>query len=118
MVPIENAFENKIVYTTDAVADLEPYINDCKTKGGVLNECGNPCSPDAEFCIEVCALTCEYTEPKLPHEDSFKQEIQDIALERMGQPIEGFDAYLLKQGLPGLTDNDFAGVKNHRSIDL
>ena len=37
----------------------------------------------------------------------FSDQIISKGVEKIGQPIEGFDAYLLKQAFPGLRDEDF-----------
>jgi len=52
-------FDNKIVYSTVSVENLDPYIQDCQNRGGILNECGSACDLD-DGCIQVCALTCEF----------------------------------------------------------
>lgn len=58
-VPIENDFGSKIVYTTDTTVDTQAYEEHCREIGGMFNECGNICAPDADFCASVCAYTCE-----------------------------------------------------------
>lgn len=58
---VENIFKNKVVYGTGLdEQDPKPYIENCEARGGTFNACGSPCAPDAEFCIEVCAYTCEF----------------------------------------------------------
>lgn len=49
----------KVVYTTDSSLDQSVYENDCQERGGEFNSCGNICEPNADFCAEVCAYTCE-----------------------------------------------------------
>ncbi|MCK5095835.1 MAG: hypothetical protein KAR24_00615 [Candidatus Pacebacteria bacterium] len=58
-VLIESDFGTKIVYGTSQSVDTAPLIKDCEARGGVFNTCGNPCGPEAEMCITVCAFTCE-----------------------------------------------------------
>ena len=40
----------------------------------------------------------------------FQQELVSRGVENVGQPIEGFDAFLLLQAFPGLQEQDFHGV--------
>lgn len=58
-LPIENVFEDKVVYTTDMDADTEKLKADCQKRGGAFNECGSVCEKEADTCIAVCAYTCE-----------------------------------------------------------
>ena len=53
-------YRNKIVYTADQSADIEPLKKDCAARGGRFNTCGNICPPDAKVCAKVCAFTCEF----------------------------------------------------------
>jgi len=41
----------------------------------------------------------------------FNDQINSKGVEKIGQPIEGFDAYLLKQAFPGLIDEDFDNIE-------
>ena len=41
----------------------------------------------------------------------FNDQIISKGVEKIGQPIEGFDTYLLKQAFPGLIDEDFDNVE-------
>lgn len=41
----------------------------------------------------------------------FKGRVTTVAVEKMGQPIEGFDAGLLMDAYPGLETEDFDGVQ-------
>ncbi len=63
-LPIEEEFDSKIVYTTDTSLDAGPFEADCEARKGAFNECGTICEPEAEFCAEVCAYTCEFEKPK------------------------------------------------------
>jgi hypothetical protein len=58
-LPIEEDFGSKIVYTTNTDLDAGPFEADCEARGGVFNDCGTTCEPEAEFCAEVCAYTCD-----------------------------------------------------------
>lgn len=58
-IPVEERFEDKIVYTTDLDVDTASLRAHCEQLGGTFNPCGTICSPDAEICAEVCAYTCE-----------------------------------------------------------
>lgn len=58
---IENIFKDKVVYGTGLEdKDPQPYKENCEARGGTFNECGSPCDPEADFCIEVCAYTCDF----------------------------------------------------------
>lgn len=66
-VPVQDRFDSHIVYTTDQDADQEPLRAHCSAEGGTFNTCGSTCAPDAEFCAEVCAFTCELSgDPDVP----------------------------------------------------
>ncbi|ODS39651.1 MAG: hypothetical protein A7315_10700 [Candidatus Altiarchaeales archaeon WOR_SM1_79] len=110
---VQGEYETKVVYTTEHIEDKSAYEADCKLRGGVLNECGGACSPDAEVCPDVCALTCEFQEIKQPKSEptTFKETLEKLAAQKVGQPIEGFDAHHLIQAFPGLLERDFYGVK-------
>ena len=41
----------------------------------------------------------------------FNDQIISKGVEKIGQPIEGFDAFLLKRAFPGLKDEDFNNVE-------
>ena len=41
-------------------ADLDKIKKDCAARDGVFNDCGDPCAPEVDFCIEVCAYVCEF----------------------------------------------------------
>ncbi|OGX07727.1 MAG: hypothetical protein A2Z88_06690 [Omnitrophica WOR_2 bacterium GWA2_47_8] len=61
-VPIMNTFKNKIVYTMDSSADVEPLKEDCKKRGGEFNLCGSTCDESEDetiACAAVCAFTCD-----------------------------------------------------------
>ncbi|HMB17391.1 MAG TPA: hypothetical protein VKO61_00560 [Candidatus Paceibacterota bacterium] len=58
-LPIEEEYENKIVYTTDTDLDAGPFEADCEAREGVFSECGTTCAPDADMCAQVCAYTCD-----------------------------------------------------------
>ncbi|PIR86575.1 hypothetical protein COU13_00135 [Candidatus Kaiserbacteria bacterium CG10_big_fil_rev_8_21_14_0_10_43_70] len=58
-VSVEAEFQNKIVYTTDSLADTGPLIEHCEMRGGVFNACGSICESPEEICASVCAFTCE-----------------------------------------------------------
>lgn len=42
---------------------------------------------------------------------SFQELLQKVGVERVGQPVEGFDAFILKKAFPGLVDSDFDEVE-------
>lgn len=42
---------------------------------------------------------------------SFQELLQKVGVERVGQSVEGFDAFLLKKAFPGLVDSDFDEVE-------
>lgn len=60
-VPIQDQFEDKIVYTNDPGADIEALQADCERRGGQFDSCGSACPSDAEQCIQVCAYVCYLT---------------------------------------------------------
>lgn len=41
------------------VSNMEEYRADCAEQGGVFNECGSACGPEAEVCMAVCSMICE-----------------------------------------------------------
>ena len=45
------------------------------------------------------------------HATVFGDQLQTLGVLEVGQPIEGFDAFLLKSAFPGLVDEDFDGVE-------
>ena len=59
-VPIANIFNNKVVYGIGLSQDLLPLLKqDCQQRGGTFQECGSPCGSNEQYCIAVCAFTCE-----------------------------------------------------------
>lgn len=52
-------FKTKLVYGTDQSLDQGALIAHCSKQGGTYNTCGTVCEPGAEFCVAVCAFTCE-----------------------------------------------------------
>ncbi len=60
-VPVLYDYGTKIVYTTNTTVSKDVYIDDCSTRGGVFNVCGNTCAPAALTCAATCALTCSIT---------------------------------------------------------
>ncbi|MCI5108758.1 MAG: hypothetical protein MRY49_02830 [Candidatus Pacebacteria bacterium] len=54
-------YPEKVVYTTDISVDQKDLILDCMERDGIFNSCGSPCSLDEEFCVAVCAYTCDFT---------------------------------------------------------
>lgn len=60
---IEQIYDNKIVYKNTADSEvIEKYKEDCQQRDGQFQECGNPCAPDDEMCVQVCAYTCIFNE--------------------------------------------------------
>ena len=57
-IPIQAIYDSHIVYTLDASLATEPFVDDCRVRGGVFNSCGSSCAPEAEICVAVCAYTC------------------------------------------------------------
>lgn len=62
-IQLQAKFADKVVYTADQSVDVEPLKQDCARRGGTFNNCGSPCTTDAEVCVEVCAFTCELSSP-------------------------------------------------------
>jgi len=58
-IPLQEAFDTKVVYTTEMEADTVPLVADCRQRGGMFNPCGSVCAPDESICAEVCAYTCD-----------------------------------------------------------
>jgi hypothetical protein len=110
-IEIEHVYETKVVYTTRVDQSDTVYRRDCEERGGVFNRCGSVCSPYAEVCDAVCAYTCDLEGKLYPDAGLFIDKLHAILLERVGRPIEGYDAHMLMQGLPGLLPYDFHGVK-------
>ena len=52
----------KIIYTTTEDIPLKDYEGDCESRGGLFQECGDPCEPNAPVCETVCAVTCTFPE--------------------------------------------------------
>jgi len=46
----------------------------------------------------------------------FQEEMVRIGVERVGQPIEGFNAFMYLQAFPGLIEEDFDGVQTIEGI--
>ena len=109
-VTISAEYPGRIIYTTSMDVNFTRYRAHCEALGGTLNECGNPCPPDAELCTAVCALTCD-----LP---TFASRVRDLAINNSGGliPIEGYDADLLMGALPALEPGDFDDVETFEGI--
>lgn len=60
-VPILSLYPEKVVYTNDLSLDTEIFIKDCSERRGEFNSCGSPCAPEEEYCVAVCAYTCDFT---------------------------------------------------------
>jgi len=59
-VAVQNDYGSKVVYASASTdEEKESYRKDCSERGGTFLECGTPCAPDAQFCVQVCAFTCE-----------------------------------------------------------
>lgn len=48
----------KIVYEVTEDSPISVCQEDCVRRGGLFQECGNPCEPEAQVCETVCAVTC------------------------------------------------------------
>ncbi|MFC1599624.1 hypothetical protein ACFL3T_01180 [Patescibacteria group bacterium] len=57
--PIENIFKDHVVYGSN-FENLDPIKYDCKIRGGTFNECGSPCEPGVDACIDMCTYTCDF----------------------------------------------------------
>ena len=53
---------SKVVYDATGSEDLSAFRADCEQHGGFFEECGNICEPGATACVEVCGVTCTFTE--------------------------------------------------------
>jgi len=58
-VQVQDDFGDKVVYTVGASEDQTLFKQDCADRGGEFNTCGSPCASNADFCIKVCAFTCD-----------------------------------------------------------
>jgi hypothetical protein len=90
-----------------------------------VEECGGGCvvCPPCQECSSLSCQTEEFCKGIGFNRDwyegvketrdvkLFTEKIHALLLERIGQPIEGYDAHMLIQGLPGLLPYDFHGVK-------
>lgn len=56
---VRSDYGSRIVYDAAVDADRIAYAADCTRRGGRFSSCGSPCSPEADGCLAVCALTCE-----------------------------------------------------------
>jgi hypothetical protein len=82
-VPIQSRFPGKIVYlSSSANASESDFRNDCRKRGGVFNQCGSVCAPDAEICIQICAFTCEFEDEE--------QNFEELNWERFESQNIGF----------------------------
>lgn len=73
-IEVQGTFTNKIVYTTDQDVSREALKNHCQNEGGVFNECGSTCGPEAEICSTVCAFTCEFEDIDLSEWETFENK--------------------------------------------
>jgi hypothetical protein len=85
-VDVETRFPTKIVYGTEAAVDTAALEAHCTALGGVFNECGSVCAPEAPICAEVCAFTCEGLSPEgvhpaVPDSGSASEEVDTSAWE-------------------------------------
>ena len=46
----------------------------------------------------------------------FREELESAGIERVGQPIEGFNAFMYLEAFPGFEESDFDGVKSFEGI--
>ena len=46
----------------------------------------------------------------------FENEMVTLGVRRVGQPIEGFNAFMLLQAFPGLLEEDFEGVESFEGV--
>jgi|GEM_PF-2935807 hypothetical protein len=72
-INIKASYSNKIVYGSSDDFNIEALRGDCEDRGGTFNECGSPCGPEADACIEVCAYTCEFEEQTSVEEEELSQ---------------------------------------------
>lgn len=123
---------NKFILTIPILAII--IISGC-TGGGVIlgsddpdidnyEKCiaaGNPamesyprqCRSHGETFVEVIddgIIPTTQSDDISPLASYFNDQIISKGVEKIGQPIEGFDSYLLKQAFPGLIDADFDNV--------
>ncbi len=61
-LPMMEEFLTKIVYTTDIELAATAFKADCGLRDGTFDECGTVCEPEAEFCTQVCAYTCDLSD--------------------------------------------------------
>ncbi len=52
----------KIIYDTTGDGDLTAYQNDCDKLDGFFEPCGHICEPNATVCVEVCGVTCTFSD--------------------------------------------------------
>ncbi len=64
--PIEEDYGSKVIYNDSKLEDDSILINDCNSRGGSFNACGNSCEPGSELCAAVCVKTCD----DIPYEDT------------------------------------------------
>ncbi len=91
---IQEEFENKIVYEENQDSAL--LTKDCRQRGGVFDECGNGCAPEADFCATVCVPVCnlqEKTSSKGINETDLPLEVP-----------EDFEISFLTEDVPGARD--------------
>ena len=114
---------NQIILTIPILAVI--FITGCSEAVEITNfeECiaaGNPAmesyprqcrTNDITFVEEIDTIPTTNTGDAGPLGSYFYNEIISKGVEKIGQPIEGFDAYLLKRAFPGLEDEDFHNVE-------
>lgn len=97
LVPEINNFEECIAAGNPA---MESYPRQCRANGITFVE-----------EIEDDIIPTTDSDDVGPLASYFFDEIIEKGVDKIGQPIEGFDAYLLKKAFPGLKDEDFNNVE-------
>ena len=114
---------NKLILTIPILIMI--FITGCSEAVEITNfeECiaaGNPAmesyprqcrANDITFVEEIDTIPTTDSDDVGPLATYFFDEIIEKGVEKMGQPIGGFDAYLLKRAFPGLVDEDFNNVE-------
>ena len=115
---------NKIILTLSILAVI--FISACtEIKITNFEECIKAGNPAMESYPRQCrangiSFVEEIEDDIIPTTDSddvgplasyFNDQIISKGVEKIGQPIEGFDAFLLKRAFPGLKDEDFNEVE-------
>jgi len=101
--------EEFVPFTGTLVFEAPPKINGFSDRGTLIFRKDNPSGlPEHDDALEI---TVYFESGRPSPQEQFRKDLIALGVERVGQPIEGFDAFLLMQAFPGLVASDFDGVE-------